>query len=291
MLKQLWKENGREPVSLEHIAAKSGYDGNLLTGLRKNTAEVLSERSDYLFTALSNQLLSCVPSPGRNWNNYWHERNENDEIDESICGYVDKESAAKSYRVLEREVTTFVQMYNRLVDLSYCLVPVNGGKRPSDCVPQASVYCRAKDLLFETDFPSKSLVRSLVFDERERLRQARELSAPSAFLSAFCIFALASILLWLSYEATIRTPMNPYLAFALFSFLSLTCLPSSLGFLDGPLHVTHRADSSMPQRIWTTATCLTERTCRALSVWRGLGTPFEREVRDLTTSCEKQERI
>ena len=296
-LLQLWRENGREPLSLEHIAARSGYDGNLLTGLRKNTAEVLSKRSDYLFTALSDQLLSCVPPPGRNWNNYWHERtcNENDEIDETICGYVDKESAAKSYRVLEREVAAFVQMYNRLVDLSYCLVPVNGGKRPSDCVPRASVYCRSKSLIFEIDFPSQSLVRSLVFDERERLRQARELSAPSAFLSAFCIFTMTSILFWLSYEGMIRAPMistsSPTLVFALAGFLALTCLSPTLGFLDGPLHVKHRANSSMPQRIWTTTTCLCERLRRALSVWRGLGTPFEREVRDLMTSCEKQQRI
>ena len=294
-LLRLWKENDGEPVSLEHIASRSGYDGNLLTGLRKNTAEVLSERSDYLFNTLSDQLLSCVPPPGRSWNDYWQLRDASAEIDDAVCGYSNEESAAKAYRVHEREVATFVRTYNRLVDLSYCLVPVCGMLRPSDCVPSASVYCRAMDILFETDFPSQSLVRSLVFDERERLLKARELSAPSAFLSSFCIFTLVSTLFWLSYEGIVRAPFvsasNTSLAFPLAGFLALTCLSPTLGFLDGPLRVKHQTDSDMVQRIWTTATYLTERLCRALSVWRGLGTPFEREVRDLTKMCVDQQQI
>jgi len=285
---------GQAKVSLEHLAVRAGYDGDILSSLRNGTAELIEERRTHLFPALSKQLLRCTPAPNRNWNIYWQSMNSKDVIEgETVCGYQDEVAAAKACSQLEYEVVGFVEAYARLIDLSYCLVPLQDSQRPSEVVPGKDVFTAAMETLLQSsqDFPVHRITRALTLDERNRFLKARELAAPPAYLSAFCLVVISSVLVWLSHECFRRVIANEILATTLGLFFAASSLGTMMGFMDGPLNVRHDPGSSRAIRVWTTARHLTERLNRGISVWRGLGTPFEREVADLTSACKKQYRI
>ena len=276
------------------IVRRAGYDGDILSCLRNGTAELIEERRTHLFPALSKQLLRCTPAPNRNWNFYWQIMNSKDHIeDETVYGYQDEAAAAKAYSQLEYEVVDFVKAYARLLDLSYCLVPLQDSQRPSEVVPEKDVFTAAMENLLQSsqDFPVHRITRALTLDERNRFLKARELAAPPAYLSAFCLVVISSVLVWLSHECFRRVLANEILATTLGLFLAASSLGTMMGFMDGPLNVRHDPGSSRATRFFTTARHLTERLNRGISVWRGLGTPFEREVADLTSACKKQYRI
>ena len=306
---ELLNSFGRDPIYLEHIAVRAGYYGDILRTIRTGTADIIADRDTNLFRELEQQLLQSVPPPDRDWSEYWHKVNncntsydftqdERDYDGDVMWGYADINSASRSYVQLESDIHLFTRKYERLLELNYCLVPIQGGLRPSECVPERPLYDLAISSMCQSrfKFPVQTITRDLKIDERKRFMKSCEISLPPTDRSAVCLFILLSIFFLISYEVMCRIPIINTLGNALFIgttlFSTVTgLLLPTIGYIDGVLHVQHDRDAGRFQMLWTTIAYLTERILRGVSVLRGLGTPFEKEIRDLTLFCRDKQRI
>ena len=122
---------GTGGIPLEHLAAYAGHDGEILSGIRNFTSDLVSEKRNELFANLSKRLVESIPGPGRDWNLYWNTRSvlEEEDCDEAILGYADEITAARSYARLEQEgrgiifYITLVPLFASLLFLFVGILP------------------------------------------------------------------------------------------------------------------------------------------------------------------------
>ena len=159
---------GGRPVTHEHIAASSGYTGDLLKTLAASDGAILAKNRDRVASMLRDTLLAEVPPP-------------NDKGADALAG----------------EVSAFVASYLQLIALTYCEVPE---PRPSSFVPRFSVTERAKggSIWKQSEMARVSISRTLVKEERERFLGSRMIVAPSKYISVALLLSVWATLSWLA---------------------------------------------------------------------------------------------
>ena len=129
-------------VSVEHVAALNGMEGTLLSDMRNGNLNTLDQNRERIVSTLSAQLKQCIPSP--------------DHCDDPVA-------------VLDNEISTFVLGYSRLLELSYCIVPLWEDNPPSELVPESSVSADAMNFIYEPfPFAPRRIQRRLELEEGER---------------------------------------------------------------------------------------------------------------------------
>ena len=108
-------------ISHEHIAIASGNSSDVLQKIRDHDMNMILTHNEKIAATLHSTLQYSVPLPDQ-------------------C---DVEEGKTPSAHLDREINTFVESYTKLVNLSYCEVPLLMGKPPSSFVPDESVNCEA----------------------------------------------------------------------------------------------------------------------------------------------------
>ena len=276
-LSQLLKLRGHceEGISLEHMSIHSGKGSDLLQHLAIADRNLISGK-DKISSALSDALLKLVPLP-----------------DEK--GLVEGESPQEK---LDAEVSSFVDAYLQLVNLSYCEVPLLAGQPPSSFVPKYSVLgevVRHKDCIWSRKpIMAHSVRRLQTKAERERLALSRELVAPGASFTVLFICSAFVIYFWLCVLATKQGlqyfyPLHPPLCYFVGLLVALWTLHSSCEILGRMFSLP--VNSYEWQYYLKVASYCTEFIQRTITTKLGKPTPYDQQVSKLRGQCGSQYRV
>ena len=208
----LRRRRGQE-ISFEHISVYSGNSSNLLRMLRELDMNMILAHNDKIASTLQTTLKQSVPMP-----------------DNAVVKKGESPNA-----LLNREITTFVNAYIKLVNLSYCEVPLLAGKPPSSFVPEYSVQAEARrdeDCLWEAHPIMILATRRLQEkEERERRMRSRDLVVPGKLYSFLFVALLWALSSWL---CTVTTEKLLQFFHSMHSNLSLHAI--SQGFTLWAMH-------------------------------------------------------
>jgi len=284
-LSQLLKRRGRyeEGISLEHISIHAGKGGDLLKHLAEADMNMISGHNEIICSTLNDTLLKCVPPPA---------------LDEQ-----DLAEGESPWGKLDAEISTFVDAYLQLVNLSYCEVPLLSGRPPSAFVPKYSVFgevTQHKDCIWSDNPVLVCGVRRMQMkEERKRLARSRELVAPGARSNIFFIISTWAILTIL---CTVATKTSSIYIHYIHSYqmhfhimnqaITLSALYYSLFRMVGRMFNIHvDVDSFDWQCRWKVASYCTECIQRAIAAKLGKPTPYDQQMSKLREQCRSQYRV
>lgn len=272
--KLLILRRGEQKISHEHIAAVCGNDSDLLQNLREHDMNMILTHNEKISTTLKTTLKENVPMP-----KYQQTTEEKRDLP-SPCA------------ILDREIERFVESYTKLVNLSYCEVPLLGSRPPSSFVPE---YCVHGETLQEKDCFWKG--RPLLVHatrrlhekaERERLMTSRLLVVPGKKFTLVFILSLWVFVSWLCMATTEKClqyihPMHSLVfLFALSQGFAIWSLHSLNGIFKTIFRLSE--DSSY----LTVVSCCTEYIQRAIAAKLGNPTPYDQEMMRLKGVCRTQ---
>lgn len=254
-------------LSHEHISVYCGYGGDILQGLAQSDIAMITKNKSKISSIIKASLKNSVAP-------------------------TDIEGNLARRESLEKEIDSFINLYLRLLNLSYCEIPLLARKPPSAYVPDMSVHNEAyKSTIWSTaSVMIHGTRRILEKDELERIGRSRDLAAPrKTYTVVFTIFLwiLVSWLWFLTLEkffppvCTIQTFLSLLVIKQTFAFSTLYTL---VGMIKIPLRLHEKSSH------WKVATCCTEAIMRRAAVKLGKPTPFDQEMKRLKETCQKQYR-
>ena len=260
---------GEQGISYEHIAIICGNDNALLQNIREHDMHMIHTNNENIASTLRATLKANVPVP-----------------DGAAIG---EGGDAPSIRH-DREINLFVSSYTKLVNLSYCEVPLLSGKSPSALVQEYSVASEAlqhKESFWRGRPQMVHANRRLQEkDERERLMRSRMLAVPGKLFSVFFILFAWVFASWLCTATTKKGletiyPMHPFL------FL----LGMSQGFTFWLLYSLNAIFKSLFRlsedcTYWVVVSYCTEYLQRKVASRLGKPTPYDQEMNRLKVICE-----
>ena len=259
-----------EGTSLEHIAASSGYNGDLLRTLESSDQVIIKENSTKIHSTLQATLEMNIPPPE----------------DNEMIGKDESPSA-----VLSTEITGFIGSYLRLVTLSYCEIPKLSGEAPSAFVPEYNVSNKALQgsCWRATPMMAHSTRRILVKAERERIIRSRQIVVLGDGYSYAFVVALWLLVSWLSVKSTqvflflVSFHFNSFVEVVIGQVLSLWTLRSLTGSLARSVFHVDADESS-----WYLVKCCVESIYRAWTDYRGMPDPYNTELARLRSEVREQ---
>ena len=260
-------------ISHEHITIQAGNSSDLLRVLREIDTNMILTHNEKIASTLQMTLRNSVPLP-----------------DEAVV----KEGESPSAH-LDREIATFVASYIKLVDLSYCEVPLLSGKAPSYFVPEYNVQeeaqrdkdCvwKAKPLMFH------STRRLQEKEERDRLERSRDLVVPGEMYSYVLIVSSWVFSSWLSTVTTRKLLQYTYPTYPNL-FLYAISQAFALWVLHSLVEIFKRRIFGMSEdsSSWEVVSCCTGYIHRIVAVKLGKPTPYDQELARLKVLCKTQYR-
>ena len=262
-------------VSHEHIAVYSGYNGigTFLQDIAQSDISMVTKNKEKVSSILKSSLKNSVPpSDGK--------------------GHLGR--AGLLTKDHEEEISSFVNMYLRLLHLSYSEIPMLAGKPPSAYVPSTSVSGESmKGTIYHSDSHMVHIARKILEKvEGDKIVLSRDLAAPSKAYTVLFTVVLWALTCWLWIVAMKKVLVPSICKREAMSILVTVAqlsvyytLQTLANMLKGPLRMSTNSLS------WEVATSFTEVIVRRVSMKLGKPTPFDQEMKRLKMSCQDQYRI